>query len=65
MQNYIKKMIAEAEELDGRIKRNENALNNPPYGIDATGLHLLEKQVQAMKLYSDCLRQRIKYEGEK
>jgi hypothetical protein len=65
MQNYIKKMIAEAEELDGRIKRAENALNNPPYGIDTTGLHLLEKQVQAMKFYSDCLRQRIKYEGEK
>jgi hypothetical protein len=41
-------------------------LQNPPYDIDDFGLHLLSKQIDAMKVYNDVLAERIKYErGEK
>lgn len=65
MHKYIERMKEEEKELIGRIKRVENALENPPFGADSTGLHLLEKQCDAMKVYLDILQQRIKYEVKK
>lgn len=65
MKKFIERMIAEAEELDGRIARAENALKNPPFGSDLEGLNLLETQVGFMKQYSDILHRRIEYEVKK
>lgn len=65
MKKYILKMIDEETELNRKIVKAEKVLEGNPYGIDEMGKHLLEKQVQAMKVYSDVLHQRINYEVEK
>lgn len=65
MKKYILKMIDEETELNKKIVKAEKVLAGNPYGIDEMGKHLLEKQVQAMKVYSDVLHQRINYEVEK
>ena len=65
MKQFIEKMIAEETELNKKIVKADNVLSSNPYGIDEMGKHLLEKQVQAMKVYSDILHQRINYEVEK
>lgn len=65
MQKFILKMETEAKELDDRIIKNKRVLLTQPFGTDETGLHLLNKQVQAMKVYLDVLEQRIRYEGGK
>lgn len=65
MQEYIKRMITEKEELQGRIKKAEKAIEKPPFGIDKTGLLLLAEQVNAMKNYLSCLVARIEYEQGK
>jgi hypothetical protein len=65
MKEYVIRMQAEEKELNYRISKAVKALQNPPYGIDDMGLHLLSKQIDAMKVYSDVLHQRIEYEGKK
>lgn len=65
MKEYVNRMQAEQKELNDRINKAVKALQNPPYGIDDMGLHLLSKQIDAMKVYSDVLAERIKYEGGK
>ena len=65
MKQYIEKMKAENEELGNRINKAIKVLQNPPYDIDDFGLHLLSKQIDAMKVYKEILEERIKYEGGK
>ena len=65
MKEYILRMQVEEKELNDRINKAVKALQNPPYGIDDMGLHLLSKQIDAMKVYSDVLHQRIEYEVKK
>ena len=65
MQKYIEKMKNELEELKGRINRAEKAIENPPYGSDPNGIDLLKKQVRAMRVYQEVLKQRIEYEVNK
>ena len=65
MQKFILKMETEAKELDDRIIKNKRVLLTQPFGTDEMGMHLLDKQVQAMKVYLDVLEQRIRYEGGK
>ena len=65
MKKYIEKMQIEKTELEGKIARAEKVLESSPFDLDEMGKHLLEKQVQAMKVYSDVLHQRINYEVEK
>ena len=65
MKQYIEKMKVENEELGNRINRAIKVLQNPPYDIDDFGLHLLSKQIDAMKVYKEILEERIKYEGGK
>lgn len=55
-------MKAEKQELENRIAKAIKLLQNPPYDIDDMGLHLLSKQIDAMKVYNDILTERIKYE---
>lgn len=65
MKKYIEKIQNEKKELEGKISRAEKVLETSPFDLDETGRHLLEKQVQAMKIYLDILEQRILYEGGK
>lgn len=62
MQRYIEKMIAESKELDSRIKKNLQIIENPPFDSDEVGLGMLKKQVTAMRAYADILTERIRYE---
>ena len=65
MKQYIEKMEAEKVDLENRINKAIKLLQNPPYDIDDFGLHLLSKQIDAMKVYNDILAERIKYERGK
>lgn len=65
MKEYINRMKVENEELGNRINKAIKLLQNPPYDIDDFGLHLLSKQIDAMKVYKEILEERIKYEGGK
>ena len=65
MKEYLNRMKAENEELGNRINKAIKLLQNPPYDIDDFGLHLLSKQIDAMKVYKEILEERIKYEGGK
>lgn len=65
MQQFIKKMITERDDLKGKITRCKKALENPPYGSDQEGLNLLETQVSFMEQYLDVLERRIKHEAAK
>ena len=62
MKKYIEKMQTEKAGLEGKIAKAEKVLESSPFDLDETGRHLLEKQVQAMKVYLDFLEQRIQYE---
>lgn len=63
MQNFIKKMIAERDDLKGKISRAKKAVENPPYGADTKSIELLNAQIKPMEEYLDILEQRIEYEG--
>lgn len=65
MQKYIERMITEKNDLSGKIKRAEAAVQNPPYGSDKHGLLLLAEQVKTMKEYERILVERIEYERNK
>lgn len=65
MRQYIEKMKVELKELDSRIKKAEEAVQNEPYGMDSTGKDLLEQQIDAMKHYRAILSYRIDYEASK
>lgn len=65
MKQFIEKMEAEAKELDCRIVKAKQVLLTQPFGTDEMGMHLLDKQVQAMSVYSDILHQRIEYEKKR
>ena len=65
MKEYIKRMQAEIEELEGRIKRADKAIQNPPYNADKKSIDLLKQQVEYMRGYSDILHQRLEYEVNK
>ena len=56
MQKYIERMITEKNDLSGKIKRAEVAVQNPPYGSDKHGLLLLAEQIKAMKEYERILK---------
>lgn len=65
MKQYIEKMVEEQKELHRKIVKAENVISGNPLDLDEMGRHLLEKQVQAMKVYCDILAQRIEYERGK
>lgn len=59
MQEYVKRMIIEKKELDGRISKAKKAVENPPYGADSESINLLKEQVVFMESYSAVLGKRI------
>ncbi len=65
MQEFIKRMYTERDDLKGKIKKAKNAIDNPPYGSDSEGLRMLAEQVKAMENYLYWLSERIEYEEKK
>ncbi len=65
MQEFIKRMITERDELKGKISKAKKAIENPPYGSDKEGMNLLALQLSHMEKYLDVLEQRIRYEEAK
>ena len=63
MQEYVKRMIVEKEDLEGKIKKAKKAVENPPFGSSKEGLNLLSRQVEAMEQYHSILAERLKLEG--
>ena len=65
MREFQKRMIAEKEDLVGKIKKAKLAVQNPPYGSDSEGARMLAEQVKAMETYLYWLNERIKHEEQK
>ena len=63
MKQFIEKMEFELKELQGKIKRAEQAVETPPFGADKTSIDLLKSQIKYMQGYASFLEQRIEYEG--
>lgn len=64
MQEYIRKMITERDDLKGKISRVKKAIENPPYGADKTSIELLELQLEPMQKYLAILDKRIEHESK-
>ena len=63
MPDYLKRMLQEKEDLEGKIKRAKKAIENQPYGMDQEDTNLLEAQVGYMEQYLDVLNRRISKAG--
>jgi hypothetical protein len=63
MQEFVKRMIVEREDLKGKINRAKKAIENPPFGSDREGIEMLKKQVEGMETYLFWLCQRLDKEG--
>ena len=64
MEDYQKRVIEEADELDNKIEKLETFLLNPSSYIKITELPelgRLKRQADAMRLYSYILHNRIKH----
>lgn len=59
MPKYLERMLVEEKDLKGKIKRAEEAVNNPPFDMTKEEIGLLAKQVLSMKEYLSILEQRI------
>lgn len=63
MQEFVRRMISERDELSGRIKKARKALENPPFGAGEDGMRMLAEQVKAMEQYLYWLGKRIECVG--
>lgn len=63
MPEYVKRMLQEKEDLEGKIKRAKKAVENPPYGMDLEDKNYLETQIGYMEQYLDVLNRRIQKAG--
>ena len=62
MENFLKRMITESDDLMGKIKKAEKALTNDSLHLDKTQETLLASQIEGMKEYQKYLNARIGYE---
>ena len=63
MLDYIRRMVREKEDLEGKLKRANNALlKRDEIDLDKTQCLLLENQCDHMKNYLNVLNDRIAYE---
>ena len=63
MQEFIKRMLTERDDLKGKISRAKKAIENPPFGADVKSIELLKTQIKPMEEYFSILEQRIEYAG--
>lgn len=59
MLDYVKRMIQEKEDLEGKIRKAQKALDGNPFGITCEEKNLLETQVGYMTQYLYVLEKRI------
>lgn len=64
MQQHVKKMVQELEDLNGKIKKADAALNGNPFGMDNKSRELLSAQLEIMRKYAEILKERIDYEND-
>lgn len=63
MEQFIVRMVREKEDLEGKLKRANNALlKSEEIRLDKVQVSLLEEQIEYMKKYLDVLNNRIAYE---
>lgn len=63
MEQFIVRMVREKEDLEGKLKRANNALlKSEEIRLDKVQVALLEEQTEYMKKYLDILNNRIAYE---
>lgn len=63
MEQFIVRMVREKEDLEGKLKRANNALlKSEEIRLDKVQVALLEEQTEYMKKYLDVLNNRIAYE---
>ena len=62
MQEYVKKMMVEKKDLEGKIKKAKKVVTEQPFGINKKQIVLLVDQIKAMEEYLDRLNIRIEYE---
>lgn len=63
MEQFIVRMVREKEDLEGKLKRVNNALlKSEEIRLDKVQVALLEEQTEYMKKYLDVLNNRIAYE---
>ncbi len=62
MENFLKRMVTELDDLTGKIKKAKKALTNESLHLDKTQESLLASQVNGMKEYQKYLNARIGYE---
>ena len=65
MKQYVERMIREKDDLDSKIKRAKQTIQNNPYDMDKTSKMMLAEQIKYMDSYSNCLADRIQYEMNK
>lgn len=65
MQEYLKRMYSERDDLAGKIKRAKKAVETPPFGSDAEGIRMLAEQIKPMENYLYWLNERIEHEEKK
>ena len=65
MQEYLKRMYSERDDLAGKSKRAKKAVANPPFGSDAEGIRMLAEQIKPMENYLYWLNERIEHEEKK
>lgn len=61
MEDYQVRVVEEADELDTKISKLESFLRTPPINVNIPELERLKRQVDAMRLYSYILHNRIKH----
>ena len=64
MQKYVQKMVQELEDLNGKIKKADAALNGNTFGMDNKSRELLSAQLEIMRKYAEILKERIDYEND-
>lgn len=63
MEQFIVRMVREKEDLEGKLKRANNALfKSEELRLDKVQVAFLEEQTEYMKKYLDVLNNRIAYE---
>lgn len=59
MLDYVKRMIQEKEDLEGKIRKMQKILDGNPFGMTEEEKNLLETQVGYMTQYLYVLEKRI------
>lgn len=59
MQKYVERMIQEQKDLEGKIRKAKEAVNNNPFGMTEEEKNYLETQTVYMEQYLDILKKRI------